>query len=311
MAKCFHCGEVLEGYPFVCKLCNEAHCGKHRLPELHECINVAVYRDTSYRTTQQQKNLEMKMIKSSGSYLPETSSRQYMSTSQLGGTHTTLKMQGFFGEQTIHFLGNPHQAAFLGGMIFGMVLASTFLFAGFLQQSIILLLIASGMTLAGGLGFEILYLLRKQTAQQYGITTAFGIWPLGIAITLITHLIAFTFYTFGFFYDQGGNVRTRAYTAMMGIGSSLGLWLVGRYLLPLLILPAAGISIYLSIFLGILSLTFQQFVWWALLELLPWGILDGKKIMDYNGWYYAVFLLAAIFCFYEQLVNPLSLSGLL
>jgi len=290
MAKCFHCGEEISGYPFVCKLCDEAHCGKHRIPEIHDCININVYRSSSYRKTQQAKNREMRLVKKSGSYTPASNPQ----SSGFGSNYfsdSSLRFRSmFFGDQEIKFLGNNSLATFYGGLLFGLAILVPFLVSGLVTLDSTGLLFTAVILLGSGLGFSLLNLIRKQFAHHYSMQTAFGIWPLGIVITLITSLFRFTVYAFGFFHDRGGDSRSRAMLGIVGISSSFGLWVIGYYLLPLM---AAATSGFYTDLIMILSFTFRRFLWWGLINLLPFGFLDGKKVYDYNVSYFIILLILA------------------
>lgn len=41
MASCSFCDREVEGIPYSCNECGETHCGRHRLPERHDCRGLA------------------------------------------------------------------------------------------------------------------------------------------------------------------------------------------------------------------------------------------------------------------------------
>ena len=41
MASCSFCGREVEGIPYSCNECGETLCGRHRLPERHDCSGLA------------------------------------------------------------------------------------------------------------------------------------------------------------------------------------------------------------------------------------------------------------------------------
>ena len=45
MTNCNHCEKPIEGLPFKCGFCGNEYCAKHRLPENHECIGLADYKE--------------------------------------------------------------------------------------------------------------------------------------------------------------------------------------------------------------------------------------------------------------------------
>ncbi|MFD1645379.1 zinc finger AN1 domain-containing stress-associated protein [Haloarchaeobius litoreus] len=42
MASCSFCGREVEGMPYSCNECGETLCGRHRLPERHDCSGLAL-----------------------------------------------------------------------------------------------------------------------------------------------------------------------------------------------------------------------------------------------------------------------------
>ena len=49
MAGCSKCGKV-ETLPFTCKFCGNEFCTKHRLPEDHDCVGLAMYKERAGRS---------------------------------------------------------------------------------------------------------------------------------------------------------------------------------------------------------------------------------------------------------------------
>lgn len=43
MTYCKTCGEPIQTLPFHCKRCDENFCDEHRLPELHDCLNMPAW----------------------------------------------------------------------------------------------------------------------------------------------------------------------------------------------------------------------------------------------------------------------------
>ncbi|WP_256300195.1 zinc finger AN1 domain-containing stress-associated protein [Haloarchaeobius salinus] len=41
MASCSFCGREVDGFPYSCNECGETLCGRHRLPERHDCRGLA------------------------------------------------------------------------------------------------------------------------------------------------------------------------------------------------------------------------------------------------------------------------------
>ena len=48
MVNCNYCGEKINTIVMKCSLCKMPNCNKHRLPELHNCINKSIIRGSNY-----------------------------------------------------------------------------------------------------------------------------------------------------------------------------------------------------------------------------------------------------------------------
>ena len=94
-----------EGFPYKCKLCGNKYCGKHRLPEFHDCPGLIYYQSQEYK-----KSKAMRYTKKTG--VPTT----YSATEIL----QTSTPPSIFGPYST---GNPQKdlflALFLGWAAFG------------------------------------------------------------------------------------------------------------------------------------------------------------------------------------------------
>jgi hypothetical protein len=49
MGGCSKCGKE-ETLPFTCKFCREEFCTEHRLPEDHDCVGLAMYKENGIKS---------------------------------------------------------------------------------------------------------------------------------------------------------------------------------------------------------------------------------------------------------------------
>ena len=260
---CSYCGEKV-AMPFTCKLCGKKLCAKHRLPERHECENIGHFNTSQYKIEKIQKAQEYREIK-----YTESSER------------TTGAPRLF--NQSIWTSGDVGKNVIYGGVILSIVVILMFgLYSDWL--------LVTGAIILAPIQFYILYLLRRNYAKQFYLKTEFVFSPIGIAITLISSLFSFVILAFGFFYEEGGEDETGARIGIRGIFTSYGIYLVGTFILyPLFLI--FNLHIFTAIFF-----TSNLFFWLAIINIIPWRGLDGKKIYDWNSrtyWKILIFLILA------------------
>jgi hypothetical protein len=230
------------------------------LPESHECLFVGTYTDPTYSAVKRQKSREVQSVKAG---IDPDSGRRYVPESSGGRMGTRTFWEG----------SSKVQTAFYGGIILGLAAAFRILVSSFTVDIILLFVLT---LLLGGIGFVIVLKSRESRANEVGVFTSFVIWPLGIAITLITSLIGFTFYTFGYFTNSGSSVHAEAEVAKRSIYTFAGL-AIGFKLFAYLLLLGPGQAIILSL-IGALLVSSTMFLWYGLIMMIPWSILDGAKL---------------------------------
>ncbi len=251
LGKCSYCG-IDVSLPFTCKLCGGKFCGKHRLPENHECTNIGVYNTREYKIA--------KIAKSSY----QTSTAEYM-------VETTPTSRGLFG--SFWSTGNNTADVLLAGIIFGFV---AFIQSGFIISGIPIFL------LYGIVGLYTIYFSRSQLARKYHQTTSFILLPIGIAITLITAVFQFTLLIFGqFTIPESASLEEQSKIGIITIFTSVAMWLIGRYVLT----PLVIIYNFANLTIPIL-ITSTLFLWFALIILIPIRGWDGQRIYEWNTKYF-------------------------
>lgn len=259
LAECSFCGDHV-ALPYTCSLCKQKFCGKHRLAENHECPNIGVYQTKEYRKNKIQKDRELSRIKSGSMY------------TDTNRTSTTSFRSSLFGTQNFWVSDNATYDLALGGFILALSAIIDFLIRGIPFDLIIIL----STLIMGALGFILLGKIRKKIADSEGVITRFEIWPLGIAITLITSLFVFRFLMFGFFINSNGSPQGEVKTALYTIVTSIMIWVIGFFFFPVLMLYLPN-SIVLGLIFGATA-----FLWYGVVLIFPFGMLDGIKLFNYD-----------------------------
>lgn len=250
--------------PYRCSLCNNRYCSKHRLPERHECINIGVFQTPEYRQVKLAKNRESRAI----------SATQLLASTSSEGISTR------YGNIDFWTTGSKNQDALLAGAVLGV---STIIVSRTLEPENLIL-----MPIFGAILFLFLYLLRRYYASSKNIDTRFMIWPIGVAITLLTSLFGFRLVLFGFFRNTDEtDPATEAKIGVVTILSAVGISIAGRITAPFI--PFGQDALYsVSFFL----------TWIAIFYIIPFRQLEGFKIYYWDRrvfWILVIVVILAIF----------------
>jgi len=131
---------------------------------------------------------------------------------------------------------------------------------------------------------------HKLTAQAYGYWAEYRMWRQGLFLALIFSFSGFVFVAPGaVYFADGGFVsrKSREIIGRIGIsGPLVNLGLGGAFMLLYFIGgPVVGMIGYLGVYIN---------AWLAVFNLIPFGPLDGKKVLAWNKTYWALTLLAGI-----------------
>jgi len=276
--KCEFCG-IEESLPFVCNYCGGVFCSDHRLPEAHQC-----------RADLSQKRTIVAPPPTTFSWSDSGLTSQ-PSPKPVGRVFSTIELRDI----TIAWLGLG--LAFFFSFLRVQGLASlnlqTFFakipFSDGLRLSPAQILAISLFTV--GPGFVLHELSHKFTAERYGYWAEFRMWPLGLALALVTSLIGFIFAAPGATYISGLNITKdeSGKISLAGPATNVG---VALLFLPFFLF-ANGAWGYLG-FEGVFVNLFL-----ALFNLLPVMPLDGAKVFAWNKarWATVFVPLAALFAF--------------
>ena len=265
MERCAVCGAE-EFIPYVCRYCGGTHCVSHRLPENHECPNIAQARAPRQPVTldRRQRGTTLRLIRSPRvSLLPR---REVLALSAawivLGISFSTR-----YGYDPA-WRATP------------LALIEVFL--------VTMLIIGTGF-----LGHE---LGHKFVAQRYGAWAEFKLWTVGAIMALLFAAIppgTFVFAAPGAVYIASrstyiGDSKDRKTNGIIALTG------------PVINIAAAGISVLIYEILNSVKVVmtingFNPFVWavqvnlWlGAFNMIPFFILDGQKVLTWNRSLWAI-----------------------
>lgn len=246
MGKCDLCGKEIE-MPFKCNYCKKAFCDDHRLPELHNCPNLIFTRPP--HEVRNEPNLDW----------------SYSEGKRESKTIFNLKFS------------SELQQLIIAWLVLSFCFSVRYLFA---SDQFPLYFIISLITL--GLGFIGHELSHRFVARNFGCWAEFRLWPLGLIMAVAFALIS------------GGTMIFAAPGAVYIVPrhNELG-YGIGRRENGLISLsgPLANIIVGLFFFMlrdfgGLLgnigSIGFIVNFWLAAFNLIPFGMMDGRKIFAWN-----------------------------
>ncbi|MHA2249464.1 MAG: AN1-type zinc finger domain-containing protein [Candidatus Kariarchaeaceae archaeon] len=275
MVECSYCGDPV-AMPYTCRLCNSKFCGKHRLPEGHDCVNIGIYDTQEYRIQKISKMQEHRAIKTADSFEDYSGAGGY---SRFGQPWTT---------------GDKNKDIVVGGMVLGLLsMTSLLIFGG------LFVLIYLPFTMFFGVIFVfLLYYIRNYGANQYGMSTGVTLFPIGIALSFILAIFGRPWPLIGRFNNQGStDLEKEAKVVLYMVFGSLAIYFLGSSSIFLFGLDDPNSSfIYAGIAAGILA-TSSMFVIIAILTMLPiWG-MEGTILYTWNPRNYFITLALVILSF--------------
>jgi len=130
-----------------------------------------------------------------------------------------------------------------------------------------------------GIGFVLHELAHRSMAIRYGCRAAYVAWPVGLQLALITSLFGFVFAAPGATYIYAPYLTRRENGMISLVGPLTNVALAFVFLLssPFLLLLLPGLAGQLLVSQGVFIN-----LWLALFNMLPFGPLDGKKVMAWN-----------------------------
>ena len=166
-------------------------------------------------------------------------------------------------------------SAFVLALAFGIALSGGF--RAFQQLGILALVIGMAF-IAVSLGFVFHELGHRLIARRFGYFAEYTMWPMGL-------LVALGFSLFGFIFAAPGAVMIYPKATAWGTAS------LSRQKVGLISLAGPAINIGLAVVFLVLdfiepallfTLGARINIWLALFNLIPFGPLDGAKILKWN-----------------------------
>jgi Zn-dependent protease len=251
--KCKKCGQETF-LPFTCPYCGDYFCVEHRLPENHECPRLEQALTPREEAPPQVIPKKQKPYEYTISYIPvETApTKIYFSPKEVKHLIIAVLLVAGIGLSLGIF---PQTYTKLGGP---MLLA---LFA--------LILTAS---------FSTHEIAHKITAQKGGLWAEFRLTLLGVALTILSIISPL------FKIISPGAVMVSGFADKGKIGKISIAGPVANFLLSTAFLAAAFLLQPIATAPVTSTLMFGAFfnAWIALLNLIPFGILDGFKVFRWN-----------------------------
>ena len=261
--ECQYCGteEIL---PFKCPYCNGYFCAEHRLPENHECPEIwraRAPREAAPRVTVESKTPYEYRI----TFGPRPTTRTFwFSPTEI--KHLTLSV--------------------LLVMVVGFSIIFWFLGVGILESYPEILIVSS---LVFALAFLFHEVAHKLVAQHYGLWAEFRLIMFGVLLTLISIVSPF------FKIISPGAVMIAGFadkdtvgkTAVAGPTTNLAFAITSLVLYEYLSLQFYSLSV-----IALLSTVFNA--WIALVNLIPFGMLDGWKVFHWNKFVWIMVLITSI-----------------
>ncbi len=250
--KCDFCGRE-EALPFVCNYCGRAFCSDHRLPEVHQCKG-----DLS------QKRTIVAPPQTTFSWQTPTPQPQYPPPRQ-GAVFSGIEIRDIFIAWVA--LGFAFSLALAGGGL--SLLAPS---SGFGLGDAAVLVGISLLTV--GPGFVFHELSHKFVAQRYGFWAEFRMWPMGLALALLTSLIGFIFAAPGATYISGMNISKseNGWISLAGPATNLAIAIL---FLPLLFFTGGLLQL-----IGFIGFRVNSLL--GVFNLIPFGPLDGSKVFNWS-----------------------------
>lgn len=272
---CEYCGKE-EALPFVCNYCGGAFCADHRLPEAHQCKG---------DLTQKRTIVAPPTTTFSWQQQPEI---QPFPTTKTASAFSTIEIRDILVAWLT--LGVAFALAFEGG---GLYLIGS----GISSLEVLFLVGVSLVTV--GPGFVLHELAHKFVARRYGYWAEFRMWLQGLIVALVLSMISFLILAApGATYISGTSISKsqNGWISVAGPLTNLGLALLFIPLTfyggPVVFSPVPSLSA-----VGLVGLRVNS--WLGAFNLVPFGPLDGAKVLRWNPmlWFVSLLSLGALVYF--------------
>ncbi len=267
LERCAVCGAE-EFIPYVCRYCGGVHCVYHRLPENHECPNIA-----QARAPRQTVQLERRR------------------------SGTTLRL--IRSPRISMMPGREILALSIAWLVLGVSFSTRYMYSGWLNVPTDFLEVFLLTLLIIGTGFLGHELAHKFTAQRYGAWAEFKLWTIGAIMALVFAAIppgTVVFAAPGAVYIASrssyiGDVmdrKTNGIISLVGPLVNIGAAAISAVILAVLSTARIGVTIGPFGPMGViyafnpLIWAIQVNLWLGSFNMIPFFILDGQKVLTWN-----------------------------
>ena len=257
---CHQCGKSVDGLPFRCNYCGNLFCGEHRLPENHACPRVGGPVQPGYAKVRTPRN----QSRTTPFGVPMARSNR---------ARFRLRYSGVFSKvEQKHMVVATIVMALVGislnpGLTFAQPWLLFVLIPGFVFSFV---------------GHEFAH---KLLAQRSGLWAEFRTTMYGLILTAASVVFPFKFLAPGQVNIQGDG-RTDVMGAIGLVGPGLNIVLSALFL--------TGFKLS-SMWLGLAMLQLAQFnAWLAIINLIPFGSLDGTRVFNWDKTRWSIALIASV-----------------
>ncbi len=262
--ECHYCEQHKEGLPFRCNYCGESFCSDHRLPENHACPRVGGPKQPGHLTSRQ--------------YNPANPDRKSLPYIRSSRSSFRLKYAGIFSKVEEKHVLVASLVVVLSGVLTNWVTTVSPLVA----PTPLFFVITVPMYLVSFLGHEITH---KFLARRNGLWAEFRTNLYGLMLTAVSSVFLVKFLAPGQTNIQGnGSKDVIGGIAIVGPGFNIA---VGTVIFIL--------SRFTYHFVGSILVQIAWFnAWMALVNLIPFGLLDGKKVYEWDRTRWAIALAGSV-----------------
>jgi Zn-dependent protease len=262
--ECHFCGQKKEGLPFRCNYCGESFCGDHRLPENHACPRVGGPKQPGHSDIRR--------------YNPSNGDRRTQPFVRSSRSRFRLRYAGVFSKPEEKHVLAASLVVVLSGILTNWIVAATPL----VNPTPLFFVIAVPAYLVSFLGHEIAH---KFLARRNGLWAEFRTNLYGLMLTAVSSVFLVKFLAPGQMNIHGnGSKDVIGGIALVGPGFNIAFGTL------LFVMSRFSGHFFGSIFVQIAWFN----AWMAVVNLIPFGSLDGTRIFNWDRTRWAIALAGSI-----------------
>jgi len=276
--------EEEDSLPFKCKLCSQYFCAKHRLPEQHDCLKIAIYQTDEY------KKAKVSPVVTRVEEKPEKREER----SDFLSPRDIEQKSVFFQPRDRFLLRSPMFTLFSFRQNFVNILIASFY--AFLIMSVHFIvdqtlfkgaslnISTAWIVLTYFISISVIYgghmVAENVVARNLKVRSGHVLWLQGFLMGLFSILIPFIILpSFLVFRDVDNKYKERGIVSLVGVA-----WILFWQILILFfnILSIAGIQVMPEIFLIGVNILATFFYIYLIFNLVPFGLNNGRYIANWN-----------------------------